>query len=53
MKRRYLIKREWNKKLINSSVKTGNSESFAKAVFLGMTDSIFNKLKKGVNYNPK
>jgi hypothetical protein len=33
-------------------VKGGDADAFAKAVFLGMSDSIFSKLKNNLNYDP-
>jgi hypothetical protein len=32
-------------------VKDGDAEAFARSVFLGIPDSIFSKLKKGMNYD--
>ena len=39
--------------MLDSIIKQGNSDNFAKAVFLGMPDSLFKKMKKKVQYNPK
>lgn len=52
-RRRCLVKREWNKRLLSGAVKEGDSEGFARAVFLGMPESVFAKLQKGVSYNCK
>jgi hypothetical protein len=32
-------------------VKSGDADAFARAVFLGMSDSIFTKLKANLSYN--
>ena len=45
-RKRCLLSREWNKNIVDSAIKRGDSDSFARAVFMGMSDSMFTKLKK-------
>lgn len=51
-RRIHQVKKQWNKIHIKHAVLAGDSEAFAKSVFLGMSDSIFHQLKTKVNYNP-
>lgn len=46
----HLVKQQWNKIHIKHAVLAVDAEAFAKSVFLGLTDSIFQQLKKKVKY---
>ena len=38
---------------MKNTVRVGDADSFARSIFLGMSDSIFNKLKKDLDYDPR
>ncbi len=38
---------------MKNTVRVGDADSFARSIFLGMSESIFNKLKKDLEYDPK
>jgi hypothetical protein len=47
------VKREWNKEVVKNIVRNGDSEGFSKAIYLGLSDSIFKKIKKSLTYDPQ
>jgi hypothetical protein len=52
-KRRFLVRREWNKEVVKNIVRNGDSEGFSKAIYMGLSDSIFKKIKKNLTYDPQ
>ncbi len=47
------MRREWNKEVVKNIVRNGDSEGFSKAIYMGLSDSIFNKIKKNLSYDPQ
>lgn len=52
-RRLHQVRQKWNKLQNKNALKDNDADTFAKTIFLGVSDAIFNQMKSKIHYNPK